>query len=204
MSPPASMVVPTVTTQSFSPNMANLPKSSLPSSPESMYSADLNSPSLSDENDPLGINTSDSDETSLAIDLTQEGLLGNQCMDQYNYLSGKNWVSDNYTAGLCLLVILFSFGLFFNGVLLEGISVMVAPSLPGAAPTTTGRTLFESHIEDLEDIIAGMSTDTSDTENSIENESLEEDNNNTKNNKKEEIKKLLVYGGDDPHLTPYL
>jgi len=56
--------------------------------------------------------------------------------------TGKNWVTDNYTTGLCLLVILFSFGLFFNGLLFEGISVMVSPSVVGSLSTTTSRTLF--------------------------------------------------------------
>jgi regulator of replication initiation timing len=202
LSPPSNMVVPTVSTQSYTPNLVNLQKSSSPSSPDSIY--DPNSPCLSDENDPLGINTSDSDETSLAIDLTQDStFLGNQTMDQYSYLPGKNWVSDNYTTGLCLLVILFSFGLFFNGVLLEGISVMVAPSLPGTVPTSTGRTLFESHLnleDEIEDILASMSTDLSNTENSTDNELFDEEI----KKEIEENKKLLVYGGDDPHLTPYL
>jgi hypothetical protein len=139
LSPP-TLTTPNITTQSYPilPTTQN-PHLSFNSSPESsVYS--------NDENDPLGVITSDSDENSLAIDFTSD-----QCLqlpsgdDQYSYLSGKNWMSENYTTGLCLLVILFSFGLFFNGVLLEGISVMVAPSLAeGGSTTTTGRTLFNA------------------------------------------------------------
>jgi hypothetical protein len=96
------------------------------------------SPSLStEENDLLGvISTSDSDDTCLPM----EAPFPNQSDPFGEIDSGTNWVTDNYTAGLCLLVILFSFGLFFNGILFEGISVMVGPVV--GTSSTTSRMLF--------------------------------------------------------------
>jgi len=112
---------------------------SLPSSPESYIYSEVYSPLSNDDNDLLGVITSDSDETSLPIDF------GN--VDQFSFETGKNWVTDNYTTGICLLVILFSFGLFFNGLLFEGISVMVSPS-EAISTTTTSRTLFGTKVVD--------------------------------------------------------
>jgi len=126
------------------------PPTSLPSSPETCSYSEVYSPPL-DDNDLLGVITSDSDETSINIDFTKGFLSDNT--DQFSYDSGKNWMADNYTTGLCLLVILFSFGLFFNGILLEGISVMVSP----VGSTTTTRTLFNFKEEltklELDDLI---------------------------------------------------
>jgi len=141
---PPTISPETIITQQLCPQ--NNPPS-IPSSPET-YS-DAASPSLSlDENDPLGVLPSDSDETT--IDFTNDGNF--LPTDPYSYLPDKiTWdLSDNYTtSGLCLLVILFSFGLFFNGVIFQGLSGMIGPSLP---PTSTSRTLFNHHTPELTDI----------------------------------------------------
>jgi hypothetical protein len=130
----------TTTTTVSNPSSQSLPPLAPPSlstSPDGsfIYSEVYpSSPSLStDDNELLGVITSDSDDTSLPMEFPNT-------VDPFSFDSGKNWVTDNYTAGLCLLVILFSFGLFFNGVLLEGISVMVSPMVGTSA--TTSRTLF--------------------------------------------------------------
>jgi len=202
LSPPPSMVVPTIP-------QAYTPAPTLQHSPDSIYS-DSYSPSLSDENDPLGvINTSDSDD--LAIDFTQDKGLGINQYDQNSYLSGKNWVSDNYTTGLCLFLILFSFGIFFNGVLLPGISVMVAPSLAGANPTT-GRTLSTASeifidndpTQDIMDSMSGLDLSSTEPIDDCCNDTLEDSE--KEDNEREEIQKVLVnnYRAVDPYLTPYL
>jgi len=146
---PPSISPESILTQHLYPILQNNPPS-LPSSPETSTYSDTPSPScLSlDDNDPLCILPSDSDETT--IDFTNDGNF--LPTDPYSYLPDKGtWgFSDNYTTtGLCLLVILFSFGLFFNGVLFQGISGMIGPSLPGT--TTTSRTLFNTQeLPDLE------------------------------------------------------
>jgi hypothetical protein len=135
----------TMAPPSYSPNTVSHPSQSLtPLAPPNLSTSPNgactysevypSSPSLSTEdNELLGVITSDSDDTSLPMEFPGSG-------DPFSYDSGKNWVTDNYTAGLCLLVILFSFGLFFNGMLLEGISVMVSPVM--GTSVKTSRTLF--------------------------------------------------------------
>jgi len=129
--------------QTYNNTLLTPPPTSLQSSPESCIYSEIYSPSLSnDDNDLLGVITSDSDEISLPIDFINDKGFFSDNADQFSFETGKNWVTDNYTTGLCLLVILFSFGLFFNGLLFEGISVMVSPSVVGSLSTTTSRTLF--------------------------------------------------------------
>jgi len=206
LSPTPAMVVPTIP-----PPQAYTPNPTLQHSPDSIYS-DSYSPSHSDENDLLGVITSDSDD--LAIDFTQDKGLGINQYDQYSYLPGKNWVSDNYTTGLCLFLILFSFGIFFNGVLLPGISVMVAPSLAGANPTT-GRTLSTANeiyidnenfdpTQDIMDSMSGLDLSSTEPIDGCCNDTLEDSE--KEDNEREEIQKVLVnnYRVVDPYLTPYL
>jgi len=135
--PPSYSQTTTTTSNPSSQSLPPLAPPSLSTSPDGsfIYSEVYpSSPSLStDDNELLGVITSDSDDTSLPMEFPNT-------VDPFSFDSGKNWVTDNYTAGLCLLVILFSFGLFFNGVLLEGISVMVSPMVGTSA--TTSRTLF--------------------------------------------------------------
>jgi hypothetical protein len=136
-----------------------IPNNPAPSSP-STY-AILGSPS-SHSLDENVINNSDSDETSVAIDFTNEHDIfpaQSNNLDDLLTLSGKNWMTDNYTTGLCLLVILFSFGLFFNSVLIKGV---VGPSFASTSPSpSASRTLFgypvESFVEDTIENDPGIS-----------------------------------------------
>jgi len=206
LSPPPTLTTPNIATQHYPIFATQNPHVNLPSSPESSLSSDAYSPS--DENDPFGVITSDSDEMSFAIDLASEkGLVENG--DQYSSLYGKN-----YTTGLCVLVILFSFGLFFNGVLLEGITVMVAPSLPGGS-TSTGRTLF--NVNDKTQEVLKMYEETGSLEKYMEEDNatevVEEDNatevveedNATEVVEEKEVKlKELHKAGHTIDLVPYL
>jgi len=189
LSPPPTLTTPNIPTQHYPIFATQNPHVNLPSSPESSLSSDAYSPS--DENDPFGVITSDSDEMSFAIDLASEkGLVENG--DQYSSLYGKN-----YTTGLCVLVILFSFGLFFNGVLLEGITVMVAPSLPGGS-TSTGRTLF--NVNDKTQEVLKMYEETGSLE-----KYMEEDNATEVVEEKEVKEKLKELWADHTKdLVPYL
>jgi len=186
LSPPPTLTTPNIPTQHYPIFATQNPHVNLPSSPESSLSSDAYSPS--DENDPFGVLTSDSAEMTFAIDLASEkGLVENG--DQYSSLYGKN-----YTTGLCVLVILFSFGLFFNGVLLEGITVMVAPSLPGGS-TSTGRTLF--NVNDKTQEVLKMYEETGSLE-----KYMEEDN-ATEVVEEKEVKELYP-AGHTKDLVPYL
>jgi hypothetical protein len=209
LSPPPTLTTPNITTQNYPIFTTQNPHVNLPSSPESSLSFDTYSPL--DENDPLGVITSDSDETSFAIDLSSEkGFMDpSEQQQQYSSLYGKN-----YTTGLCVLVILFSFGLFFNGVLLEGITVMVAPSLPGGS-TTTGRTLF--NVDKTQEVIMNLDDKTQEVLKmneeiimNLETEPLEKNMEEEYNHTEvveEEVKEKLgenYHAGHMKDLVPYL
>jgi len=108
------------------------PTHAYPSSPESStYSEDVGSPSVStDEYDQfLGTIASDSDET-LSLDIEKPLQLNSGVFQKMGNMWG---MPDPYTRGLCLLVVLFSFGLFFNGI----------PGTTSPASPSTARMLFE-------------------------------------------------------------